>query len=153
MRSGLFGLLGLALAAVAIGDGASATPAPPAPKRLTWADWVGDWEGKLKWSGCSVDGQPAATVPIEATDGAIAIDLTTAGGALASIGLVDDNDGWVGQRDDVTVHLARTPAALELAIDLDSGCAIRGTLHRATIGIATCDQLEAWSRIEGRCTK
>jgi hypothetical protein len=30
---------------------------------------------------------------------------------------------------------------------------MRGSLRRATVGIAACDELEAWARIENRCTR
>jgi hypothetical protein len=131
---------------------ASAAP-PPAPL-LTWADWVGDWGGKLRWSGCTVDGEPAAALAIDAVDGSVAIDLTPAGGALAAVTLVAHDDaGWDGHAGDVRVHVTRGASTLEVAVDLDSGCAMRGSLRRASVGIAACDELEAWARIEGRCTK
>jgi hypothetical protein len=38
---------GLWILSLAIAGSAQAGPAPAT--RLTWADWVGDWEGKLKW--------------------------------------------------------------------------------------------------------
>jgi predicted Fe-S protein YdhL (DUF1289 family) len=68
--------------------------------------------------------------------------------------LVEDNGGWLGKSGDVSVHVTRPKAeTLDLAIELESGCQARGTLHRATIGIAPCDRLSAWARVEGRCTK
>ncbi len=137
------------LGALAIASGALARPAP-AP---TWADWVGEWQGKLRWTSCTADGAPQATLPIEATDGAVAIDLAPAGGGLGATSLVEDNAGWLGQNGDVTVRLAHRAGKLALAIDLDSGCQIRGELARATSGIAACDRLAAWTSIEARCTK
>jgi hypothetical protein len=120
----------------------------------TWADWVGDWQGKLRWTGCASDSTTEASLPLEATDGAVAIDLSSAGGGLATFSLVEDNAGWLAKDGDATVHVSRPRAdALELAIDLDSGCQVRGTLHRASIGIAACDRLAAWARVEARCTK
>lgn len=141
-------LLALGLATA---SGALAAPAPP--PTLGWADWVGDWSGKLKWSSCSADGEPAAALAFDATDGAVMIDLTPAGGALGRMSLVEDNGGWTGQQGDVIVRLRRTKAELEVAIDLDSGCEVRGTLARTTTGIATCDRLAAWARIESQCSK
>jgi hypothetical protein len=136
-----------ALATVAL-----ATPAPP--PATTWADWVGEWEGKLKWKGCISDGVAAALLPIEASDGAVELDLGAARGGLGPVSLVEDNAGWAGQRGDVTVHVARGKAdALELAVDFDSGCQLRATLKRPTVGIAACDRLAAWARIEARCSK
>lgn len=138
------------LCALALASGALAKPPPPAP---TWADWVGDWEGKLRWTSCTADGAASATLPLEASEGAVAIDLGPAGGGLGALSLVEDNAGWVGQNGDVTVHVAHRAGKLELAIDLDSGCQVRGTLQRASSGIAACDRLAAWARIEARCTK
>jgi hypothetical protein len=141
-------LAGLALA-VAILPARATTPPP-----LTWADWVGDWGGKLRWSGCTLDGEPAAALAIDAVDGSVAIDLTPAGGALAAVALVARDDAaWDGHAGDVKVHVTRGQSTLEVAVDLDSGCAMRGSLRRASVGIAACDELEAWARIEGRCTK
>jgi hypothetical protein len=133
---------------------ASGALAGPAPAPVTWADWVGDWDGKLKWANCTADGADRATLPFEAVDGAVSIDLSPAGSALALMPLVEDADGWLGQQADVTVHVKRAKAdKLELAIDLDSGCQIRGTLARSSVGIPACDRLAAWARIETHCTK
>src|SRR5260221_3563201 len=123
------------------------------PPKSTWADWVGDWDGKLKWSACSIDGEPNASLPLDAVDGMVAIDLTAAGGALAQMSVAEDSDGWVGQSGDVTVHLAHRDTALDVVVELQSGCTMRGSLKRASVGIAACDELDAWARIEGRCTK
>jgi hypothetical protein len=68
--------------------------------------------------------------------------------------LIADGPGWMGQQGDVTVHLSRSKAdAFDLAIDLDSGCEVRGTLRRSSSGLAACDQLVAWARIESQCTR
>jgi endonuclease YncB( thermonuclease family) len=143
---------GLSYIALALACGAAA--GAPAPKpALTWASWVGDWDGKLKWSSCTIDGEPTATLAVEAVDGAMAIDLTPAGGALGLMTLAEDNDGWVGQKGDVTVHLDHTATGLDVRVELQSGCAMRASLKRASIGIASCDDLDAWARIESHCTK
>lgn len=127
------------------------TAAPPQP--LTWADWVGDWEGKLKWTGCIAEGKDKAAIPIEARDGVLTIDLTPAGGALREMSLAEDNaGGFVAQDGDVRLQVKRTKD-LELAVTLDSGCEVRGTLARPSVGIASCDRLAAWAHIEQQCTK
>jgi hypothetical protein len=124
------------------------------PPRSSWAAWVGDWQGKLRWTGCTVDGEPAASIAIDVIDGAAAIDLAPAGGALDKVALEPDiSDAWKGRAGDVGVHVTRGPATLELAVDLESGCSMRGSLHRASVGIAACDELAAWARIENRCTR
>jgi hypothetical protein len=134
----------LALASLAVAD--------PAP-RTSWADWVGDWEGKLKWTSCVSEGHPKAAISIDATDGALGIDLTAAGGALGKLSLVEDEaGGFSAQQGDVTVSVRRTKD-LELIVTLDSGCEVRGTLARKSVGIATCDRLAAWARIESQCKK
>ena len=142
-------LVGLYILAAA--SGALATPTPPP---LTWADWVGDWEGKLKWSSCTAEGEPRASLAVDARDGSVSIDLTPAGSALPQLSLVEDGAGWMGQQGDVTVRVKLAkPDKLELAVDLDSGCQVRGTLARASIGIPACDRLAAWARVESHCTK
>ncbi|CAN5182993.1 hypothetical protein BH11MYX1_BH11MYX1_57810 [soil metagenome] len=140
MRHGLLLALGAGLA--------TAAPAP-----LSWADWVGDYTGKLKWGGCTIDGEPSATVALDAIDGAIAIDLSSAGGALGTLSLVEDNAGWLGQKGDVSVKLAHGDNAISLAVELESGCTMRATLKRPSVGIAACDELDAWARIEDHCSK
>jgi hypothetical protein len=143
------GRSGLALALL---SGALASAAPQAT--LSWADWVGDWEGKLKWASCTIDGNPTAALPLDATDGAIAIDLGPAGGALSTMSLVENGRGWQGQQGDVSVKLAHgKDNTLELAVSLESGCNVHATLKRASVGIPACDALDAWARIEERCTK
>jgi hypothetical protein len=131
-----------------------AEPAAVAP-RSSWASWVGDWQGKLRWTGCTVDGEPAASIAIDAIDSVVTIDLSAAGGALGSVPLAPDlaSDGWSGRAGDVAVHLARSSATLELAVELESGCAVHGSLRRQSVGIAACDDLEGWARIETRCTR
>jgi hypothetical protein len=137
---------------LALATGALAAPA--ATPAVTWADWVGSWDAKLKWSSCSADGNDRATLAVDAVDGAVSIDLGPAGGALATMSLVQDETGWSGQQGDVSVRLRRSKVdVLELAIDLDSGCEIRGNLARKSTGIAACDRLAAWSRVESHCTK
>jgi hypothetical protein len=133
---------------------ASGALATPAAQPVTWADWVGDWDGKLKWSSCSLDGEERASFPLEALDGAVTIDLSPAGSFLPQLSLVEEGDGWMGQQGDVSVHVKRAKAdKLELAVELESGCEVRGTLARASVGIAACDRLAAWARIESHCTK
>src|SRR5262245_25894785 len=88
----------------------------------------------------------------------MAVDLSPAGSVLPQLSLVEETDGWTGQQGDVTLHLRRgksdkTGDKLELAIDLDSGCQVRGTLTRTSVGIAACDRLAGWARIESHCTK
>jgi hypothetical protein len=158
-----------ALSVVLLGvtaSGVRAAPAPaPAPApALSWGDWIGDWEGKLEWTSCTADGAARAKLPIDASDGAVSIDLAPAGSALREMSLAEDGTGWIGQQADVTVRLRRVPRAtgqgstrstdmIELAIDLESGCSVRGTLARGTVGIPECDRLAAWARVEAQCTK
>lgn len=144
----LVGVLCLAL-------GSAAIAAPEPADTPTWADWIGDWSGKLAWSSCSGDGHVKATLSLDATDGAVAIDLTPAGSALGAMSLVSDGaNGWTAQQGDVTLKLTRAKAdSIDLAIDLDSGCEVRGTLRRPSTGLAACDQLVAWARVESQCTR
>ena len=160
-------LFGLAAASAALAKPAarqSAKPAvkpavkpaapPPAAPATTWADWVGDWEGALTWTSCTADGADRTSLPLDARDGSVSIDLSPAGSALAELALVEGSDGWTGRQADVSVTVSRGKAgALELAVDLDSGCQVRSTMNRRTVGIAACDQLAAWARIESHCTK
>jgi hypothetical protein len=136
---------------LALATGALAAPAVPA---TTWADWVGTWNATLNVASCSADVETKAALSIDAVDGAVSIELATASSALGTLSLVQDETGWSGQQGDVKVRLDRSKAdALALAIDLDSGCEIRGNLTRATTGITSCDRLAAWARIEAHCTK
>lgn len=133
-------------AILALASSAAAEP-------LSWADWVGDWEGKLEWTSCVAEGKTKASISIDAADGALSIDLTAAGGALGKLSLVEDDvGGFSAQQSDVKVSVRRTKD-LELTVTLDSGCEVRGTLARRTVGIATCDRLAAWARIESQCKK
>lgn len=139
------------LLSLALAGGAVAEPAPP---RATWADWVGDWSGKLKWQSCSADGEDRPAVSVDATDGVLSLDLRNASTALPALTLVEDGAGWSGQQGDLVARIKRAKAnALEVTVDLDSGCQITGTLSRSSSGLASCDQLAAWARIEAQCTK
>ncbi|HEY5948988.1 MAG TPA: hypothetical protein VIV40_26030 [Kofleriaceae bacterium] len=137
---------------------ASGALATPAAQPSSWADWVGDWDGKLKSTSCSLEVGERASFALDAIDGAVTVDLSPASSSLPQLSLVEDGDGWMGQQGDVTVRVKRIKPdkigdRLELAVDLDSGCQVRGTLTRGSVGIAACDRLAAWARIESHCTK
>lgn len=120
-----------------------------------WSDLVGNYTGKLAWSGCTAPGAKSPTLSLDATDGALAIDLAPAGGGLVAMSLAEDDRGRLSaQQGDVT--LAITPGkanTILLAIDLVSGCAIRGTLVRTVTKVSACDRLVGAARIAQRCTK
>ena len=122
----------------------------------TWADWVGDYTGKLAWTSCTSPGARTATIAIDAVDGALTIDLTRAGGGLRDLSLAEDPDAetLAAQQGDVTLAISRIrPGTIALAIDLASGCAIRGTLVRRASQVSACDRAVAFARIEKACTK
>jgi hypothetical protein len=145
MKRALFGML--------VVGAAHAAPAPkPAP--ITWADWVGSYDGKLAWNNCTAPGEKAGTFALEATDAVLSIDLAPAGSAFRSVSLVEEVGGWAAQQGDLKITITRPRAdTLSLAFDLESGCTMRSTLHRATTGVALCDRLLGWARVEARCTK
>lgn len=152
-RGKLSRMRGLPAVVLAIAAGGVAAMAGPPAPTTTWADWVGDWDGRLKWHGCTFEGHGSATLPIEATDGVLTIDLAGAGNSLGALALTEDANAWVGQQGDVTVHVTRGKDGVDVAVDLESGCAIRTSARRATTGIAACDRLDGWARIEARCTR
>lgn len=140
------------IGSLAVAAAALAKPAPSYAPR--WGDWVGDYAGKLTWTSCTAPGAGSATLAFDAVDGQVAFDLGPAGGALEAMTVTEDNGGWSGQASDVTLHLTRPkPDTIDLAVDLDSGCQVRGSLKRASTGLAACDRLAGWARIEQRCTK
>jgi hypothetical protein len=125
-----------------------------APPGATWADWVGSYTGKLAWTGCSAPGAKTPTLALDAVDGALTIDLTPAGGGLRPLSLVEDEGRLTARQGDATLALVpRRADTIDLAIDLTSGCAIRGQLVRASTGVRACDRLVALARIEAACTK
>ncbi len=141
-------------AGIVLALAAGVVAAPRALHPPTWADWVGDYTGTLAWRGCSTPGERSATLPLDAVDGALAIDLTPAGGGLRPMSLVDDGAGWIAQQGDVRLRLTRAKAdVVELQVELGSDCVVRAVLRRATTKIAACDRLVAWARIEAACTK
>lgn len=87
----------------------------------------------------------------------MSIDLAPLGGGLRAMSLVEEEGGWSAQQGDVALRITRgkpaAPDALELLVELDSGCTVRGRLQRATSGVPACDRLAGWSRIEARCGK
>ena len=124
------------------------------PRQGTWGDWVGNYEGKLAWRGCSAPGERAATISLSATDGAMAIDLAPAHAGLRVVSLVADDTGFGAQQGDLTVALSR-PAdnTLGLAVELASGCTLRATLRRRSTKVPACDRLIGWARVEAACGK
>ena len=136
---------------VMLGASALAAPAKPVP---TWADWVGTYEGKLAWKSCSAPGEKTAAIPLVATDGAMAIDLSPAHSGLRAVSLIPEDTGWSAQQGDFTVAIKRPRAtAIELTVELDSGCTLKAQLRRTTTSIPACDRLLGWARIEASCTK
>ena len=148
-----WGMRRLPLVAIVAALGTAALARPEPGSRAVWADWVGDWHGQLRWTSCVLEGEPEATLPVDAVDGKVTIDLAPAGMGFGSISLAEDDRGWIGRRDDITVHLVPRPPGLELAIELRSGCEVHARLIRSTVGIAACDRLAGWARIEQRCTR
>jgi len=133
---------------------ASLAVAAPAARPATWADWVGDYRGALAWRNCTVAGARTATLALDATDGVIALELAPAGMALRAMTLVEEEGGWIAQDGDVSLRVTRPRAAtIAVALELASGCTMRGTLRRTAARVAACDRLAGWARIEARCTK
>jgi hypothetical protein len=121
-----------------------------------WSDWAGDYSGKLVWTSCSVPGASTATIAIDAVDGALVVELARAADWLPALSLLEEEDGTLqGRQADLAVTLAHPAAnAVDVTIDLESGCRARGRLVRAPSKAgAACDRLVAWARIESRCTK
>ena len=137
---------------LAVENGSEADPAA-SPPVVPWSDWVGEWQGKLKWDSCTGDGEPRATIHVDAADGVLIVDLAPAGSALPALTLVDDKGGLAGTRGDVSARLDRKKDTLDLAVSLESGCEVHGSLTRSSVGIASCDRLAGWARIEAQCTK
>ena len=130
-------------------------PAHAAPdKRVTWADWVGAYQGKLAWSQCAMPVEKQATLVVSATDGVMAIDLAPASSGLRAMSLVADEQGFSGQQGDIKVAITRgKPNTIAITVELASGCMMKSQLTRTSSGVATCDQLVAWGRIEAACSK
>ncbi len=132
---------------------ALAAPKPDDPKPITWADWVGTYQGPLTWSSCTPAGVKSAALALEISDGVASIDLAPTRPGMPSLSLISDDKGWSGRQGDLAVTLARPkPDAIDIAIDLDSGCTMRGHLTRASV-VPACAALTGWGRIEARCTK
>ena len=140
--------LGVARGVVLIVLAGVAVRADAAP--VTWADVVGEYRGRLAWKDCNTPGAKQATVALDAIDGALAIDLTRAGGGLRTFSLALDDDAtsaWSAQDADVTVQVSRTRAnTIALAIEIGDHCQVRGTLARTTTSVEACDRVVAWSR-------
>src|SRR3954463_16380270 len=103
--------------------------AAPAGAPVSWADWGGDWDAKLKWYSCAAEGEARPQLALDAADGVMTLALRYAGAALPDLTLVADERGWTGQQGDVTLHLQRSSVdTLDLDIALESGCEIGGQL-------------------------
>ncbi|MBA3455918.1 MAG: hypothetical protein H0T42_22665 [Deltaproteobacteria bacterium] len=144
MATGRSALLVLALTA----------SAPAAPAAPTWADWVGDYAGTLTWKGCFTPGAARARISLDASDGAMTIELAGAGGGLRAMSLVEEEGGWSAQQGDVKLRVTRPRAnVLSLVAELGSDCRMHAQLVRPATKIAACDRLVSLARIEARCTK
>ncbi len=133
---------------------AGSARAAPDPKPSTWADWAGSYQGSLTWSSCSVAGAKMVSLPLDFVDGVATIDLSSTRPGMRALTLIEDEHGLAGRQGDVAVVLHRPRAdRLVLAIDLDSGCMVRGTLARNSTSVASCDHLIGWARIDAKCTK
>lgn len=123
------------------------------PARSPWADWAGSYRGALTWSGCTIAGAKAPTLAIDFVDGVATIDLAPARPGLRAMSLLEEADHWSGRQGDVAVELVRARDGIHLAVDIAGGCLVRGRLTKASAGVAACDRLLGWARIEARCTK
>lgn len=129
-----------------------------AEPRASYADWAGDYRGKLTWSAqCTVAGAREATLAVNAFDGVLTIDLATARPGLRAMTLVEDDpeattSSWSGVQGDLAVKLTRpTPGALVVVLESDLGCRMTGRLARPVIAIAACERLVGWARVESTC--
>jgi len=141
---------------VAAGVAVSIARSGAAPERDTtsWADWAGSYRGALRWSGCSLPGAKSAAVALAFVDGVASIDLAAVRPAMSSLTLVSDDHGWSARQGDLAVAITRPKHdTIDLALDLDTGCTMRGRLTRASSNIAACDALVGWARIEASCSK
>ena len=129
-----------------------ADAAPDIPS-ATWADWVGSYRGTLAWRDCAIAGSASAILALDAADGVLSIDLAPARPGLRAMSLVAEDGAWSAQQGDVKLKITRRADRLELVVELDSGCRMTARLQRASTGVASCDRLVAWSRVESRCTK
>jgi len=143
---------GMRAAIIMLGLGiGSALAAPPS---ATWGDWAGGYQGSLTWSSCTVAGARSVTLALDFVDGIARIDLASTRPGMPALTLVEEAKGWSGRQGDVAVSLTRTkPNTLDLAVELDSGCLVRGRLTRRSTGVAACDQLIGWARVDAKCTK
>src|SRR5262245_58699382 len=158
ISGGLALVLGLASSAAAPEKAAPEQAAPEKAAVSPWADWVGDYSGALTWRGCSAPGAAAAGVVLDAVDAVMSIDLGKLGGGLRAMSLLEEEGGWSARQGDVQVRIARPKTAggagaIDLLVELDSGCTVSGRLQRASSGVPACDRLVSWSRIEARCGK
>jgi hypothetical protein len=134
--------------------GAVALAAPARKPPPSWADWVGTYEGKLSWKACSAAGEKTAAIPLVAIDGAMAIDLAPAHAGLRTVSLVEGDAVWSAQQGDFMLAIKRPRAnAIDLTVELSSGCTLKAQLRRTTTNVAACDRLLGWARIEASCSK
>jgi hypothetical protein len=146
-------------AIVGVGLALSIAIAKPKPKPRpvpapTWADWAGSYRGALRSTSCTVPGAKSATVTVAFADGVASIDLAGVRAGMDSLTLVSDDHGWSARQGDLSVAIGRHRAnTIDLAIELESGCAIRGRLTRRSTRIPACDRWLGWARIQAACTR
>jgi len=116
------------------------------------AKWVGSWTGKVTSKGCTDDGTKSVTLDVAVTSQ----DGLRSNGDLLEDGLGDldwaaDGANLTGNREGLKASLTASKKGAKLALTTDGGCKIKGTLVRATSGIADCDRLMALATTESQC--
>ena len=135
--------------AVLIAPGAAPAVADDDPAAVTW---VGAWSGKVTLKGCADDGKKKVTLDVAVTS---TNDLRSNGDILVEgFGDLD----WIGEGGKLTMKREGLEATLTsgkkgaaFVLKTTGGCSIKGTLVRASSGIADCDRLRAIATIKSQC--
>ncbi len=115
----------------------------------TLEPWIGTWTGKLKWSGCAIDG--AAKLKMD-----LGVALTVDGAKILdgigpfTWGVAGNQLAMIGEGFEASVIPSKKKGA-SFRLQTSGGCVGKATITRPSSKLPSCDTLRALATIEASC--
>jgi hypothetical protein len=129
-----------------------ARPAHAEDDAVTTASrWVGTWSGKVTAKGCT-DAKKKVSLDVALTrEGRLRSNGDLLVDGFGDLDWQSDGKGLAIAREGMKATLVVSGKKVKLALETDGGCKIKGTLTRASSGIAACDTTRALATIKSQC--
>lgn len=113
--------------------------------------WVGTWSGKVTAKGCTDAPKKVALDVTVTSQGGLRSNGDVLVEGFGDLDWAADGKALKVDREGLDATLVPSGKKAKLTLTTDGGCKIKGTLARATSGIAQCDQARALATIKSQC--